>query len=98
LFLDEISALSLDSQARLLRLVRPCDDSDANADQGGAADIRLITSTHRDLEPLVAQGRFLAELYGCLSATTLTVPPLRERGDDIIEIEVTRRCWCGTCG
>jgi DNA-binding NtrC family response regulator len=86
LFLDEISALPLDSQARLLRLVGSCDDSDANAGQGAAADVRLITSTHRDLGPLVAQGRFLAELYGCLSATTLAVPPLRERGDDIVEI------------
>ncbi len=86
LFLDEISALPLSGQARLLQLIVPGGVPSSGADMGRAVDIRLIASTHRDLQALVEEGRFLSELYHRLSTTTLTVPPLRERGTDVLEI------------
>ena len=79
LFLDEIGALTLSAQTRLLRVLQGLDTREPT-------DVRLITATHRDLGTLVTSGRFLEALYVRLSAATLTVPPLRERGDDVIEL------------
>ena len=90
LFLDEISSLTLEAQARLLHLLHDHDvfanEARAGRRNGGGVDVRLIAATHRDLQPLVAAGRFLEELYIRLNATTLVVPPLRERGDDVVEL------------
>ncbi len=86
LFLDEVSALPLESQGRLLHFVQSGSVPSTGADTVRAVDVRLIASTHRDLRPLVEEGRFLGELHRCLSTTTLTVPPLRERGSDVVEI------------
>ena len=83
LFLDEIGALTLDCQVQLLHLLLARDPIDYAS---RAVDVRLIASTHRDLGPLVDQGRFLRELHQYLGAMTLTVPPLRERGNDVVEI------------
>ena len=89
LFLDEISALTPEAQVRLLHLLQGHDawgDTGATHRNGGRVDVRLIAATHRDLRPLVEAGRFLEELYVRLNATTLTIPPLRERGTDVIEL------------
>lgn len=86
LFLDEIGALPLDSQTRLLHVVRSRDIPSAGENMDRTLDVRLIASTHRNLGPLVEEGRFLGDLYDCLSTTTLTIPPLRERGNDVVEI------------
>ena len=90
LFLDEVSALTLDAQTRLLQLLRATDAArgspHGSQSNGGDIDVRLIAATHRDLQPLVADGRFLADLYVRLNATTLAVPPLRERGNDVVEL------------
>lgn len=75
LFLDEVGDLSLAVQARLLR---------AAEDRTGKP--RLIVSTSRSLEALVAAGRFLADLYERLRAFPIQVPPLRDRGSDIIAL------------
>ncbi len=93
LFLDEISALTLDAQDRLLRLLQ---DDELRAGgraptgtvqgNGSNVDVRIIAATHRDLRPLVETGRFLESLYMRLHATTVTVPPLRERGHDVVEL------------
>ena len=87
LFLDEISALTLEAQVRLLDVLQnPVAADAANQRNGGRFDIRLLAATHRDLAPLVEAGRFLEELYVRLAATTLTIPPLRDRGTDVIEL------------
>ena len=89
LFLDEISTLTPEVQIRLLRLLEDQDGSGSKAGHtrgNGNVGVRLIAATHRDLRPLVAAGRFLEALYDRLNATTLTVPPLRERGNDVVEL------------
>ncbi len=87
LFLDEISALTLEAQARLLQLLQDDDSrSSARTGNGSNVDVRVIAATHRDLRPLVDAGRFLEPLYARLNAATLTVPPLRERGHDVVEL------------
>ncbi len=87
LFLDEISALTLEAQARLLQLLQDDDTRTASRTGNGSnVDVRVIAATHRDLRPLVDAGRFLEPLYARLNATTLTVPPLRERGHDVVEL------------
>jgi two-component system, NtrC family, response regulator HydG len=90
LFLDEVSALTPDAQTRLLQLLRAIESSGESPHRsqgnGGEIDVRLIAATHRDLQPLVAEGRFSQDLYVRLNTTTLTVPPLRERGNDIVEL------------
>lgn len=86
LFLDEVGALTLDAQTRLLQLLGASESTNRSPSNAGDVDIRLIAATHRDLQPLVAEGRFLQDLYVRLHATTLTVPPLRERGNDVVEL------------
>ncbi len=93
LFLDEIGELTLPAQARLLRMLQSSNTGFGSVgnEHGDRqierqTDVRLITATHRDLRPLVAAGRFLEDLYARLSAATLIVPPLRERGNDVIEL------------
>jgi two-component system, NtrC family, response regulator HydG len=87
LFLDEISALPMEAQERLLQLLQEDDSrNSARTGNGSNVDVRVIAATHRDLRPLVDAGRFLEPLYVRLNATTLTVPPLRERGHDVVEL------------
>jgi len=86
LFLDEIAALPLPAQARLTSALRDGTYLRVGATQTRPADIRVIAATHRTLEPLVAAGQFRVDLYEWLRAATLSVPPLRERGDDIVEL------------
>lgn len=84
LVLDEIGDLSLNTQARLLRAVR-----DREIDVPGAADsirvnVRLITSSCKDIEDLIANGRFRDDLFYSLNMFTIFLPPLRERKSDIL--------------
>ena len=72
LFLDEIGELPQKVQSRLLQALE--------ADQ----DVRLISATHRDLEGLVANGQFRDDLYYRLKVVSLDVPPLKDRGDDVL--------------
>ncbi len=82
LFLDEVGELTLAVQARLLRFLQ----EHAFERVGGRAtikvDVRVLTATHRDLESLVAQGRFRQDLFYRLRVVEITVPPLRARGGD----------------
>ncbi len=84
LFLDEVASLSLDQQARVLRplqdrRVRPL-GSDLEVD----FDARIICSTHHDLEQEVAAGRFRQDLFYRLNVVRVELPPLRQRGLDIV--------------
>jgi DNA-binding NtrC family response regulator len=83
LFLDEIGELSLDTQARLLRVLQEGEVRRVGATQPRRVDLRLIAATHRDLPQLVRDGAFREDLYFRLHVIEIPLPPLRVRGDDI---------------
>ncbi len=86
LFLDEIGELPLPAQARLLRVLQG--GTHDGETQGAAPDVRILAATHRDLRRLVQQNLFRSDLYFRLRVVELALPPLRERGDDLIELAV----------
>ena len=84
LFLDEIGDLPPALQAKLLRCSRIGRSRASAALRDRRVDVRFVAATNRPLEALVAEGRFRADLFFRLSVVTLRLPPLRERGDDIL--------------
>lgn len=82
LFLDEVGELPAAAQARLLRILQ--NDHDASASQS----VRIMAATHRDLRTLVQDNKFRSDLYFRLRVMELPLPPLRERGDDVIALAV----------
>ncbi|MGD8562700.1 MAG: sigma-54 dependent transcriptional regulator [Desulfarculaceae bacterium] len=84
LFLDEIGEMSPATQAKLLRALQDGEYSPLGSDRTFKSDVRVIAATNRDLAQDVAQGRFREDLYYRLNVVNLEMPPLRERGEDII--------------
>ena len=84
LFLDEIEALSLKGQVALLRFLQDYEYRPLGAQKSKQANIRLITATNEPLETLVENSSFRKDLFYRINILALHIPPLRERGDDVV--------------
>jgi len=83
LFLDEIGEMSLATQVKLLRVLQEGEFERLGSTRTLKADVRLIAATNEDLLEAIGHGSFIADLYYRLNVITITVPPLRERKEDI---------------
>ena len=86
LFLDEIAELPLPMQVKLLRAIQEKSVRPVGAQAEVPVDVRLLSATHKDLAALIADGRFRHDLYYRINVIELPVPPLRERGDDLVQL------------
>jgi len=84
LFLDEIGELPLAIQAKLLRVLEERCFDRVGGTQSIEVDVRIVVATNRDLHKAVAGKSFREDLYFRISAVPLTIPPLRERGNDVL--------------
>lgn len=95
LFLDEIGELPIEAQARLLRFIQEDEIRRIGSVESRKVDVRLICATHRDLKTLAEENKFRPDLYYRINVMQLVLPPLRERGKDILELAesvLERRC------
>ncbi len=83
-FLDEIGDVDLQVQAKLLKVVEDLRFRRLGDVRDRVVDVRLLAATHRDLARLVQEQKFREDLYYRISALPLVVPPLRERGQDVV--------------
>ena len=84
LFLDEIAELSLSMQAKLLRAVQEKKIRPLGSDKEIEVDFRIISASHQNIEERVQQGKFRQDLFFRIHVMDIALPPLRERGDDIL--------------
>ncbi|MBU0509272.1 sigma-54 dependent transcriptional regulator [bacterium] len=84
IFFDEISELSLALQVKLLRVLQDNEVCMVGANRATTVDVKILAATNKDLAALVQKGAFREDLYFRLNIITLAVPPLRERGDDVL--------------
>ncbi|OIQ51338.1 Nitrogen fixation protein VnfA [Pseudodesulfovibrio hydrargyri] len=86
IFLDEIGELALGAQAKLLRVLQDRQFERVGGNSSITVSIRIIAATNRDLAEMVAEGTFRQDLYYRLNVFPIMVPPLRERGNDIVTL------------
>lgn len=83
IFLDEIGDMAFDAQVSLLRVLQEGEVTRVGAKKSQRVDVRIIAATHRDLRRAVDEGAFREDLYYRLNVLSITVPPLRQRAEDI---------------
>jgi two-component system response regulator PilR (NtrC family) len=86
LFLDEIADLPLHMQVKLLRLIQEKAVRPIGEQREEPVDVRILSATHKDLAPLVAEGRFREDLYYRVNVIEIRVPPLRARLEDVPDL------------
>ena len=84
IFLDEIGDFAAGAQGSLLRVLQEKEIRRLGESLARRVDVRVVAATNRDLESMVEQGKFRQDLYFRLKAATVTLPPLRERGNDVL--------------
>jgi DNA-binding NtrC family response regulator len=83
LFLDEIGDMPLSMQAKLLRVIQDREITPIGGDTSFSVDVRIISATNRCIEEMVKRGEFRDDLYYRMNVVPITIPPLRERREDI---------------
>jgi DNA-binding NtrC family response regulator len=83
IFLDEIGDMAPETQAKVLRVLQEKSFEPVGGNRVVSSDVRVVAATHRDLEAEVANGRFREDLYYRLKVVEVTLPPLRERLEDV---------------
>ena len=89
LFLDEIGDITLETQVKLLRVLQERVIEPVGSNESRKVDVRIVAATHRHLEQLIADGRFREDLFYRLNVISITLPPLRERKEDLFEIALS---------
>ncbi len=86
IFLDEIGDTTLEFQAKLLRVLQEHEYYPVGAERAERTEARVIAATHRDLEAMLGAGRFREDLYYRLRVVEITIPPLRDRMEDVTRL------------
>jgi len=86
IFLDEVGEIPLELQSKLLRVLQESEFERVGDDVTRSVDVRVIVATNRNLEELIVEGKFREDLFYRLSVFPVDVPPLRVRGDDVIQL------------
>jgi transcriptional regulator with GAF, ATPase, and Fis domain len=99
LFLDEIGDISPEVQVKLLRVLQEMTFERVGSSESVTVDVRIIAATHQDLEALIRHGRFREDLFYRLNVLPISLPPLRERVEDIPELaQHFLRIYSQRCG